>query len=130
MKKFKLTNKLYDPLWWLFTFTRQLPHFFAITRGRLFKMNPLEKNGGIFVREEIIRLSIIDDKKKQVFAVIDNYDGGFDAKDIKSVADIIGITETQAHNAFMTLVGLRFLKLNNAIKWVLNEDANWQEGSR
>ena len=93
-------------------------------------MNPLEKNDGIFVRREIMKLSILDDKKKQVFAVIDNYDGGFDVKDIKSVADIIGTTETQAHNAFMTLVGLRFLKLNHAIKWVLNEDANWQEGSR
>jgi hypothetical protein len=94
------------------------------------KMNPLEKNDGIFVRKKIIRLSIIDDRKKQVFAVIDNYDGGFDVKDIKEVADICGITETQAHNAFMTLVGLRFLKLNYSIKWVLNEDANWEEGSR
>jgi hypothetical protein len=109
---------------------RLLPHFPTIIGVAFHKMNPLEKNDGIFVRKEIIRLSIIDDKKKQVFAVIDNYDGGFDAKDIKSVADIIGITETQAHNAFMTLVGLRFLKLNNAIKWVLNEDANWQEGSK
>jgi hypothetical protein len=94
------------------------------------KMNPLEKNDGIFVRKEIIRLSIIDDRKKQVFAVIDNYDGGFDEKEIQSVADIIGITETQAHNAFMTLVGLQFLKLNKDKKWVLNEDANWQEGSK
>ena len=104
---------------------------FPVSQGVAFyKMNPLEKNDGIFVRREIIRLSIIDDRKKQVFAVIDNYDGGFDAKDIKDVADIIGITETQAHNAFMTLVGLRFLKLNHSIKWVLNEDANWQEGSK
>ena len=94
-------------------------------------MNPLEKNDGIFVRREIIKLSIIDDRKKQVFAVIDNYDGGFweDENSIKEVADICGITETQAHNAFMTLVGLRFLKLNKDKKWVLNEDANWQEGS-
>ena len=112
------------------TLMRQLPLPIAITRGRLFKMNPLEKNDGIFVRREIIKLSIIDDRKKQVFAVIDNYDGGFDEKEIQSVADIIGITETQAHNAFMTLVGLRFLKLNKDKKWVLNEDANWQEGSR
>jgi hypothetical protein len=95
-------------------------------------MNPLEKNGGIFVRREIFRLSIIDDRKKQVFAVIDNYDGGFleDENNIRDVADICGITELQAHNAFMTLVGLRFLKLNEDKKWVLNEDANWEEGSR
>jgi hypothetical protein len=95
-------------------------------------MNPLEKNGGIFVRREIFRLSIIDDRKKQVFAVIDNYDGGFweDENNIRDVADICGITELQAHNAFMTLVGLRFLKLNDDKKWVLNEDANWEEGSR
>lgn len=93
-------------------------------------MNPLEKNGGIFVRKEIIALSIINDRKKQVFAVIDNYDNGFDDKNIKCVADIIGITETEAHNDFMTLVGLRFLKLNNNKKWVLNEEANWEEGSR
>ena len=105
--------------------------FYPLPQGVAFyKMNPLEKNDGIFVRREIIRLSVIDDKKKQVFAVIDNYDGGFDEKEIQSVADIIGITETQANNAFMTLVGLRFLKLNKDKKWVLNEDANWQEGSR
>ena len=105
--------------------------FYPLPQGvAFFKMNPLEKNGGIFVRREIFRLSIIDDRKKQVFAVIDNYDGGFDEKEIESVADTIGITETQAHNAFMTLVGLRFLKLNDDKKWVLNEDANWEEGSR
>jgi hypothetical protein len=105
--------------------------FLSPSQGVAFhKMNPLEKNDGIFVRKEIIRLSIIDDKKKQVFAVIDNYDGGFDEKEIQSVADIIGITETQAHNAFMTLVGLRFLKLNKDKKWVLNEDASWEEGSK
>jgi hypothetical protein len=92
-------------------------------------MNPLEKNGGIFVRSAILKLTILDDRKKQVFAVIDNYDGGFDDKDIQSVADTIGITEMQAQNAFMTLVGLRFLKLNKDKKWVLNEDANWMEGS-
>jgi hypothetical protein len=92
-------------------------------------MNPLEKNGGIFVRKEIIALSIINDRKKQVFAVIDNYNG-FDEKDIKCVADILGITETEAHNDFMNLVGLRFLKLNKDKKWVLNEEANWEEGSR
>ena len=92
-------------------------------------MNPLEKNGGIFVRSAIIKLTILDDRKKQVFAVIDNYDGGFDEKDTQSVADTIGITEMQAQNAFMTLVGLRFLKLNRDKKWVLNEDANWMEGS-
>jgi len=94
------------------------------------KMNPLQANGGIFVRREILKLSILDDAKKQVFAVIDNYDGGFDEKEIKSVADIIGISETQAHNAFMTLVGLQFLKLNRDKKWVLNEDANWERGAR
>lgn len=93
-------------------------------------MNPLQANGGIFVRREILKLSILDDTKKQVFAVIDNYDGGFDEKEIKSVADIIGISETQAHNAFMTLVGLQFLKLNRDKKWVLNEDANWERGAR
>jgi len=93
-------------------------------------MNPLEKNGGIFVRSKIIKLTILNDRKKQVFAVIDNYDGGFDEKDIQSVADTIGITETQAHNAFMTLVGLRFLKLNKDKRWALNEDANWEEGSK
>ena len=105
---------------------------FPVSQGVAFyKMNPLEKNDGIFVRKEIIRLSIIDDRKKQVFAVIDNYDGFWeDENSIKEVADICGITETQAHNAFMTLVGLRFLKLNKDKKWVLNEDANWQEGSR
>jgi hypothetical protein len=92
-------------------------------------MNPLEKNGGIFVRSAILKLTILDDRKKQVFAVIDNYDGGFDDKDIQSVADTIGVTEMQAQNAFMTLVGLRFLKLNKDKKWVLNEDANWMEGS-
>jgi hypothetical protein len=92
-------------------------------------MNPLEKNGGIFVRKEIIALSIINDRKKQVFAVIDNYNN-FDEKDIKCVADILGITETEAHNDFMNLVGLRFLKLNKDKKWVLNEEANWEEGSR
>jgi hypothetical protein len=93
-------------------------------------MNPLEKNGGIFVRSEIIKLTILNDTKKQVFAVIDNCDGGFDEKDIQFVADTIGITETQAHNAFMTLVGLQFLKLNKDKKWVLNENARWEEGSR
>ena len=92
-------------------------------------MNPLEKNGGIFVRKEIIALSIINDRKKQVFAVIDNYNN-FDEKDIKCVADILGITETEAHNDFMNLVGLRFLKLNKDKKWMLNEEANWEEGSR
>ena len=93
-------------------------------------MNPLQKNDGIFVRKEIIKLSIIDDLKKQVFAVIDNYDGGFDEKDVPDVAEICGLSEMQAHNAFMTLVGLRFLKMNKDKKWVLNEDANWMEGSR
>jgi hypothetical protein len=93
-------------------------------------MNPLLKKDGIFIRKEIIKLSIIDDGKKQVFAVIDNYDGGFDEKDILEVAEICGWSETQAHNAFMTLVGLRFLKLNKEKKWVLNEDANWLEGSK
>jgi Fe-S cluster assembly ATPase SufC len=93
-------------------------------------MNPLEKNGGIFVRSEIFKLTILDDRKKQVFAVIDNYDGGFDEKDIQSVADTIGITETQAQNAFMTLVGLQFLKLNKDKKWVLNENARWEEGPK
>jgi hypothetical protein len=93
-------------------------------------MNPLEKNEGIFVRKEILKLSIVDDLKKQVFAVIDNYDDGFDQKDIQEVAEICGLSETQAHNAFMTLVGLRFLKMNKDKKWVLNEDANWLEGSR
>ncbi len=93
-------------------------------------MNPLQANGGIFVRKEIVKLSIVDDLKKQVFAVIDNYDGGFDEKDIAEVAEICGLSETQAHNAFMTLVGLRFLKMNKDKKWVLNEDANWLEGSR
>ena len=101
-----------------------------ITGVAFYKMNPLEKNDGIFVRREIIKLSIIDDRKKQVFAVIDNYDGFWeDENNIREVADICCITETQAHNAFMTLVGLRFLKLNKDKKWVLNEDANWQEGS-
>lgn len=109
---------------------RLLPHFFAHHGGRLFKMNPLEKNDGIFVRKEIIRLSIITDLKKQVFAVIDNYDGGFDEKDIPDVAEICVCSETQARNAFMTLIGLRFLKLNKDKKWVLNEDANWLEGSK
>ena len=93
-------------------------------------MNPLQNNDGIFVRKEIIKLSIIDDLKKQVFAVIYNYDGGFDEKDVSEVAEICGLSETQAHNAFMTLVGLRFLKLNKDKKWVLNEDANWLEGSK
>ena len=93
-------------------------------------MNPLEKNKGIFVRDKIIKLSVIDDLKKQVFAVIDNYDDGFDQKDVSVIAGICGLSETQAHNAFMTLVGLRFLKLNKDKKWVLNEDANWEEESR
>jgi hypothetical protein len=93
-------------------------------------MNPLQANGGIFVRKEILKLSIIDDGKKQVFAVIDNYGGGFDDKDVSEVAEICGLSETQAHNAFMALVGLRFLKMNKDKKWVLNENANWEEGSR
>ena len=93
-------------------------------------MNLLEKNGGIFIRKQILRLSIIDDKKKQVFAVVDNYDGGFDQNNMKDVAEICGMSETQAHNAFMVLVGLRLLRFNESKKWVLNEDANWQEGSK
>ena len=101
--------------------------FLSPSQGVAFyKMNPLEKNDGIFVRKEIMKLSVIDDRKKQVLAVIDNYENGFDETNIPEVAEICGLNETQVYNAFMILQELRFLKL----KWVLNEDANWQEGSR
>lgn len=104
--------------------------FAATTRGRLFQMNPSENNGGIFVREKILNLSILDNLKKQIFAIVDNYEGGFNVDQIPEVAQIAGCTETQARNAFIKLVELRLVKLNYGIKWVLNEDANWQEASR
>jgi hypothetical protein len=37
-------------------------------------MNPLKMNGGIFVRREIMNLSLFDDRKKQVLAIIDNFE--------------------------------------------------------
>jgi hypothetical protein len=92
-------------------------------------MNPLKMNGGIFVRDKILKLKVIDQFKKQILAIIDNYEGGFNADQLKEVAEMVGCTETQANNAFQTLVGLRLIKLNHAVKFVLNEDANWMEGS-
>jgi hypothetical protein len=104
---------------------------FTRRRGRspLPNMNPLKMNGGIFVRNKILKLSVIDQFKKQILAIVDNYEGGFNPDELKEVAEMVGCTETQANNAFLTLVGLRFIKLNHALKWVLNEDANWMEGS-
>ena len=109
---------------------RQLPLPVAITRGRLLNMNPLKMNGGIFVRREIMNLSLFDDRKKQVLAIIDNFEGGFDKENMNDLAEIARISDIQANNAFMALAGLGFLKANDEGKWVLNEQASWLEASK
>lgn len=93
-------------------------------------MNPIQANGGIFVRHEIIKLIILNDRDKMLLAVIDNYDKGFN-EDFNGAAKMLLCSETQASNSFEKLRSLQYIRRADVgPNWVLNEDGPWIEGSK
>ncbi len=92
-------------------------------------MNLVEKNGGVFVRSEIISLRILSDRDKMALAIIDNSDDGF-KENYSELADVLRCSELQANNSFEKLKALRYITRNESnTGWIFNDDGPIAEGS-